>query len=75
MSNKGANQAPTAAGVAATLKHWQADPDLAGVRGPEALAKLPETERQAWKKLWDDAADVLAFAQAKAMPDKKPDAR
>jgi tetratricopeptide (TPR) repeat protein len=73
--DKEANQAPTAAGVAATLKHWQADPDLAGVRGPEALAQLPEAERQAWKKLWDDAADVLSRAQAKAMPEKKPDAK
>jgi hypothetical protein len=69
--DKKANQAPIAAGVASTLKHWQADPDLVGVRGPEALAKLAETERQPWQKLWDDAADLLARTQAKTTPEKK----
>ena len=59
--------------VAQQLRHWQVDADLAGVRGAEALAKLPEAERQPWHKLWDDAADLLARAQAKAAP-KKTDA-
>jgi hypothetical protein len=53
------------------MRHWQADLDLAGVRGPEALAKLPEAERQEWQKLWDDVADVLKRAQGKAAPEKK----
>jgi hypothetical protein len=53
------------------LKHWLDAPDLAGVRGPEALAKLPEAERQAWQQLWHDVADLLKRAQEKAMPDKK----
>jgi tetratricopeptide (TPR) repeat protein/serine/threonine protein kinase len=56
------------------LQHWLEDRDFAGVRGPEALAKLPEPERQSWQKLWDDAADMLARAQAKTTPEKKPDA-
>jgi hypothetical protein len=34
------------------LTHWQRDPDLAGVRDKAALARLPEGERAAWRKLW-----------------------
>src|SRR5262249_10222649 len=34
------------------LEHWRKDPDLAGVRDKAALAKLPEGERAAWRKLW-----------------------
>jgi hypothetical protein len=45
--------------VIATLKHWQTDSDLAGVRDAEALAKLPEAEREAWGKLWADVAELL----------------
>jgi tetratricopeptide (TPR) repeat protein len=36
------------------LAHWKRDPDLAGVRDAEALAKLPESERKAWQALWAD---------------------
>jgi tetratricopeptide (TPR) repeat protein len=35
------------------LQYWQQDADFAGVRG-DALAKLPEAERQAWQQLWAD---------------------
>jgi WD40 repeat protein/serine/threonine protein kinase/tetratricopeptide (TPR) repeat protein len=35
-----------------TMKHWQQDTDLAGLREPAAQAKLPEAERDAWNKLW-----------------------
>jgi Tfp pilus assembly protein PilF len=45
--------------VRQTLQHWQGDSDLAGVRG-DALAKLPQTERDAWKKLWADVEAALA---------------
>src|SRR5262249_24085929 len=44
------------------LQHWRGDPDLAGVRDPDALAKLPETERAAWRALWADV-DALLKAQ------------
>jgi tetratricopeptide (TPR) repeat protein/tRNA A-37 threonylcarbamoyl transferase component Bud32 len=43
-----------------TLRHWQTDGDLAGVRAPAALAKLPEPERQSWETLWAEVAAVLA---------------
>jgi hypothetical protein len=33
------------------------------VRGPEALARLPAAEQQAWHQLWADVADTLARAQ------------
>jgi serine/threonine-protein kinase len=49
--------------IVEALKHWQEDSDLAGVRGADALAKLPDDERQDWTKLWADVAAVLERAQ------------
>jgi serine/threonine-protein kinase len=40
--------------VVQRMQHWQRDVDFAGVRNEEALAKLPEAERQLWKELWQD---------------------
>jgi hypothetical protein len=37
------------------MQHWLQNDDFTGVRGAEALAKLPEAERQEWQKLWADA--------------------
>jgi hypothetical protein len=45
------------------LAHWQRDADLAGTRDPDALARLPEGERAAWRTLW---ADVDALARSAA---------
>jgi tetratricopeptide (TPR) repeat protein len=42
-----------------TLRHWQQDADLAGVRRQEALAALPAEERTEWEKLWAEVADLL----------------
>src|SRR5262249_37490010 len=44
--------------VRKTMQHWLADTDFAGVRDPEALGKLPEAERQDWRKLWADVQDL-----------------
>jgi tetratricopeptide (TPR) repeat protein len=52
--------------VAESLRLWLEDPDLKPVRYPDWLASLPEPEQKAWKKLWDDVADTLCRAQAKA---------
>lgn len=41
------------------LQNWQRDPDLAGVREAESLAKRPEAEREAWAKLWEEVAELL----------------
>jgi superkiller protein 3 len=73
--DKEPNQAHSAAGVGSVLRHWQVDTDLAGVRGVEALAQLPEAERPPWKNLWDEVADALARAQTKMTPAKKSDAK
>jgi hypothetical protein len=48
--------------VAHDLQDWLEAPHFAGVRGPEALARMPEAERQAWKKMWADVADTRARA-------------
>jgi hypothetical protein len=47
-----------------TLKWWQSDTDLAGVRGSDALAGLPESERKDWQALWADVAALLKRAQS-----------
>jgi hypothetical protein len=31
---------------------WRGEPDLAGVREPEELAKLPKAERAEWQAFW-----------------------
>jgi hypothetical protein len=51
--------------VVQTLRHWQTDPDLAGVRDKEAFATLPEAEREAWRKLWGDVEGLLQKVQEK----------
>jgi tetratricopeptide (TPR) repeat protein len=52
--------------VRQTLGHWQSDTDLAGVRAPEALAKLPQKERVDWQKLWADLEALLLKSQQEA---------
>ncbi len=52
------------------LQHWREDADFAGVRGPEALDRLPEAERPGWRKLWADVADTLVAAERKAVLEK-----
>jgi serine/threonine protein kinase/tetratricopeptide (TPR) repeat protein len=50
------------------MGHWLADADFAGVRGSEALAKLPEAERRPWQKLWSDVAVTQASAAQRKQP-------
>jgi tetratricopeptide (TPR) repeat protein len=54
--------------IVATLAHWLEDSDFAGVRGPTASSKLPESERPAWQELWNAVADVLARARMGMKP-------
>jgi serine/threonine-protein kinase len=42
------------AAVRQALDHWRTDADLAGVREPDALGRLPDAERRAWQQLWGD---------------------
>jgi Tfp pilus assembly protein PilF len=55
---------PTAAlQVASTLRHWQADSDLVGLREPAQLARLTVEERAACQSLWADVAALLRQAE------------
>ena len=51
--------------AAGRLAHWLKDPDFAGVRGEQALAKLPAAERAAWQRLWKE---VQALRQRAVRP-------
>jgi tetratricopeptide (TPR) repeat protein len=46
------------------LTHWRSDPDLASLRDPQSLNRLPDNERAAWQELWRDV-DQLAKRAAK----------
>jgi hypothetical protein len=43
---------PQRATVLGILWRWQNDVNLAGLRDPQALARLPQAEREAWQKVW-----------------------
>jgi len=45
--------------AAAALRGWQNTHELAGVRDPDALAKLPQEESEAWRSLWQEVASWL----------------
>jgi tetratricopeptide (TPR) repeat protein len=57
--------ARTKAMIAERIQHWRSDTDLAGVRDKANLAKLPEAERMAWRKLWEDVAALQRRAAAR----------
>jgi tetratricopeptide (TPR) repeat protein/tRNA A-37 threonylcarbamoyl transferase component Bud32 len=73
MADGESDKARAAATVTNVLQHWLADVDLAGVRELEALAKLPQPEREAWQQLWAEVRDRLARAQRKMTPETKSD--
>jgi hypothetical protein len=50
------------ADAAAALRHWQGDADLAGVRHPWSLLRLPADERRLWQRLWADVDKLLQKA-------------
>jgi serine/threonine-protein kinase len=47
------------------LRWWQQEPDLAAIRDPDALAKLPAEERDDCRKLWAEVETVLRKADGK----------
>jgi hypothetical protein len=49
--------------VRETLIRWQTDSEFASVRGPEALALLPDKERKAWSSLWQHVNSFLNEVQ------------
>ena len=54
-----AGDARAKAQVRQRLQIWQGDPDMAGVRGKDALASLPAEERGRWERLWSDVDAML----------------
>jgi tetratricopeptide (TPR) repeat protein len=49
-----AKEPARAAAVKQKTRHWLGDRDFAGVRGPDALGRLPEAERRDWQQLWQE---------------------
>ena len=45
------------------LAHWRRDPDLASVRYPQTIDRLPENERAAWRALWRDVDELAKKAE------------
>jgi hypothetical protein len=54
--------------VRTQLARWRIEPDLACVRDPEALARLPDSERASWNSLWASVGALLANGQPVAVP-------
>jgi serine/threonine-protein kinase len=52
--------------VRARMQHWRSDSDFAGVRGNDALARIPAEEREQWERLW---AEVDALLRRASEPD------
>ena len=50
--------------VQPALQHWKQDSDLAGIRAPESLARLPEPERKRWQAFWTQVDALLQEAAA-----------
>jgi hypothetical protein len=48
--------------IVTILEHWRRDVDLVGIRDDAGLAKLPEAERAAFRKLWSDVDTLLKKA-------------
>jgi hypothetical protein len=61
--------------VARDMRYWLRDSSLSRVREPEALARLPEAERQAWQKLWADVADTRARAEGTTPLEQRADSK
>jgi WD40 repeat protein/serine/threonine protein kinase/tetratricopeptide (TPR) repeat protein len=57
-----ANPSKSSVAVIKQMRYWQVDSDFAGVRGREALARLRQTERLEWQKLWQEVAALMAAA-------------
>src|SRR5262249_43230107 len=57
------NNAKTRDAARDALTHWRDDPDLAGLREPDSLAKLSEPERNECVAFWLRLDNVLARLQ------------
>jgi hypothetical protein len=53
------------ASVQEELKRWRADADLAGLREPDLLARLPVPERRACRQLWQEVDSQFVRARGR----------
>ena len=60
--------------VSQTLQHWKVDTDLAGIRDPAALAKLPADEQAACRALWAQVEALLGKSGARTSTVRVADA-
>ncbi len=60
--------------LAAHLRHWLEVPVFAGVRGTDALKRLPEMERADWQRLWEEVEALRRTAEKPlpTAPEQKP---
>jgi tetratricopeptide (TPR) repeat protein len=65
------DRSKAAAAVRQQMQHWLQDADFAGVRGPQPLARLPEAERSAWRKLWAEVEELFVQAGGKSSGPEK----
>src|SRR5262249_22077432 len=63
---RAAKEAKFRPGITARLRLWQRHPNLADVRDPAAIARLPDDERQAWEQFWADVNALLVKVQTEA---------
>jgi hypothetical protein len=54
------------------MRHWLADNDFAGVRGPESLKHLLGEERRRWQDLWVQVEELRQLAAAQPGPGAPP---
>ncbi len=48
--------------VRQAMRHWQTDVDFAGVRGNDALARIPAEERKEWERFWAEVDALIGRA-------------
>jgi hypothetical protein len=59
--------------VARDLLYWLEDPRFAGLRGPEALARLPAPERRGWQQLWEEVEALRTQASGPVSAPTQPE--
>jgi serine/threonine-protein kinase len=57
--------APARGFVRRALGHWRQSAELAFVREERALDKLPDDERESWRRLWADVGALLGKVEGK----------
>jgi hypothetical protein len=55
----GRNGQAKKAQVRAWMQHWRSNGDFAGVRGNDALTRIPAEERKEWERLWAEVDTLI----------------